>query len=114
MKKIACFDNGGESLDRFTLISLDSGDMIGASERPFSPLGFGQYCGNPAWDYFARTVGVCYMRGISDKDPKHYRKIIKQKTAEIVADFKNEGALGHIVDFETLPLDVQQFAKQSF
>lgn len=42
--KTQVFDNGGVTLDRFTIIIGD--DMFGASDNPFHPLGFGQYCGD--------------------------------------------------------------------
>ena len=114
MKNLIVFDNGGVTFDRFTIINKNDGEMIGSSEMPFNPLGFGQYCGNAAWDYFTRTVGANYLRRIEEKDPKHYHKIMKQKTAEIIKEFKQDGNLGKTIPFNTLPPDVQQFAKQSF
>lgn len=114
MKGLIIFDNGGESFDRFTIIEKKSGEMIGASLGPFHPQGFGQHCGNVAWDYFTRTVGSNYMRRMERDDPKHYKRIIARKTTEIIQEFKNEGNLGKVVSFSTLPAPVQQFAKQSF
>ena len=113
MEKIACFDNGGESLDRFTLISLDSGDMYGASERPFSPLGFGEYCGNPAHTAFVFEVGAGWIGRMARENKRYYARIIKRKTAQIVQEFKDGGEIGQPIPFEALPPDVQQFAKQS-
>lgn len=114
MKNVVIFDNGGETFDRFTIIEKKTGEMIGASCDPFHPQGFGQYCGNVAWDYFTRTVGANYMRRIEDEDPKHYAKIVRQKTAEIIAEFKREKNIGKVVKFTELPQDVQKFANQSF
>ena len=114
MKNLAIFDNGGETFDRFTIINLTDGEMIAASCKPFHPQGFGQHCGNPAWDYFTRTVGANYMRRIQWEDPKHYTRLIKQKTKEIVTEFKREKNIGKPVKFEALPADVQQFCKQAF
>jgi len=45
MRTFRIFDNGGKTLDRYTLINSD-GDVFGFDEHPFHPLGFGQYCGN--------------------------------------------------------------------
>jgi hypothetical protein len=45
MEKYKIFDNGGKTIDRFTLINSD-GDVFGFNEMPYYPLGFGQYCGN--------------------------------------------------------------------
>ncbi len=54
MKNLAVFDYGGEILDRYTVIFLDSPvsddpyysdrySYLGMSTRPFHPQGFGQY-----------------------------------------------------------------------
>ena len=112
--KIVVFDNGGETCDRYTIIEKATGEMIGSSERPFNPQGFGQYCGNVAWDYFTKTVGSNYMRRMEDEQPKFHKKIMTAKTKEIIQEFKNEGNLGKVIPFSSLPADVQQFAKQSF
>ena len=45
--KTIILDNKGETFDRYTII-LPNGDCYGASENPFHPQGFGQYCGNIA------------------------------------------------------------------
>jgi len=114
MTSIIVFDNGGETLDRFTIIEKKTGEMIAASERPFNPLGFGQSCGNVAWTYFTRTIGANYMRRIEKDDPKHYAKIMRQKTKEIIEEFIEEKHLGKVIPFQELPPDVQKFITQSF
>lgn len=47
---IRCFDNGGETIDRYTVVYLDNPEQgqymfacVGMSENPFSPQGFGQH-----------------------------------------------------------------------
>lgn len=50
---IRCYDNGGESVDRYTVLDLNDiwsttpdGPIYGAwacSDNPFHPLGFGQH-----------------------------------------------------------------------
>ncbi|MGL5134489.1 MAG: hypothetical protein ACRC78_18330 [Planktothrix sp.] len=42
---VAIWDNQGTTLDRFTAIT-DSGDVVGCSDNPFHPQGFGQYSHN--------------------------------------------------------------------
>jgi len=52
--RIKCYDNGGKSCDRYTVVYLDepyqycSGDTgyccLGMSEHPSHPQGFGQHC----------------------------------------------------------------------
>lgn len=114
MKKLIVFDNNGETFDRFTIIDKISGNMIGASCDPFNPQGFGQHCGNPAHTFFCTTIGATYMSNLEAKDPNHYKRIIKRKTAEIIQEFISEGNIGRVIDFDQLPAPVQQFAKQSF
>ncbi len=81
---LRCYDNGGRSFDRYTIIPPRWGkeyrerdprlwSAIGASEHPFHPQGFGQHC--------------TAMPG------QH---------------------LGKRVRWDALPPDVQQFARQSF
>jgi hypothetical protein len=43
-KQFWLFDNGGETFDRYTIITHD-GHVYGSSTEPFHPQGFGQYCG---------------------------------------------------------------------
>jgi hypothetical protein len=50
---ITCYDNGGETADRYTIVNIDDLEHItadgaiygalSASEHPFHPLGFGQH-----------------------------------------------------------------------
>jgi len=48
-KNVRCYDNGGESFDRFTVVftgnykGRDGCDYVGMSEFPFHPQGFGQH-----------------------------------------------------------------------
>lgn len=44
MKAPRIFDNGGETFDRYTLITPDD-FIFGFSSEPFHPQGFGQFCG---------------------------------------------------------------------
>jgi len=45
MLRIKIYDNGGETIDRYTLIMPD-GEAWGFSVNPYHPQGFGQYAGN--------------------------------------------------------------------
>lgn len=48
--KIKCYDNGGKTADRFTVIYSDYPEgngtfwAVGMSADPFHPQGFGQHC----------------------------------------------------------------------
>jgi len=107
MKKLLILDNGGETWDRFTIVNLNDGEMIGASEQPFNPLGFGQHCGNVAHNYWVVAYGAGWCR----VDDKTLRKRIKYG----VQHFQNDCShVGKKITWEELPEQVQQFAKQSF
>lgn len=106
--KFICLDNGGETFDRYTIIDRISGEMIGASDKPFHPLGFGQHCGNVADNYWFSAYGYGWRRGCNER---LLRSRIKYAVNLFLADCGN---LGKRVDFDKLPEDVQKFAKQSF
>lgn len=45
---IKCYDNGGKTADRYTVFYMDIPEthgfmLVGMSERPFHPHGFGQH-----------------------------------------------------------------------
>jgi hypothetical protein len=50
MKKFRIYDNGGKTFDRYTFVVREKDTNTlhfwGASENPFHPQGFGQYCGS--------------------------------------------------------------------
>lgn len=108
MKNIIVLDNNGETFDRFTIIDKSTGDMIGASERPFHPLGFGQFCGNVADNYWKVAYGYSWRNGCN-------KRLLNRRIKYAVDLFLSDcGNVGKVIDFNTLPEDVKQFAKQSF
>src|SRR5258708_3286952 len=48
MNKFIIFDNGGKTLDRFTIINKETGDVFGSSENPDDTNGAGKFYGNCA------------------------------------------------------------------
>ena len=108
MNHLICFDNDGETLDRYTILDPKSGDMIGASGQPFNPLGFGQYCGNVAENYYRVTFGTGWRRNCT---PALIRKRISHAVYYFLKDCDH---VGKRIDFDLLPKDVQEFAIQSF
>jgi len=108
MNHLIAFDNEGETFDRFTILNKKDGDMIAASEMPFNPLGFGQFCGNVADNYWHVAYGAGWRRGI---DNRLLNKRIKFAVNHFLNDCEH---IGKIVEIETLPNDVQKFIKQSF
>jgi hypothetical protein len=108
MKKLIVLDNNGETFDRFTIIDKVSGDMIGASCNPFHPLGFGQFCGNVADNYWFNAYGYSWRNGCN-------KRLLNRRIKYAVGLFLSDcGNVGKVIEFNTLPEDVQKFARQSF
>jgi hypothetical protein len=108
MKDVICFDNGGESYDRYTVLNAKTGEMIGASAEPYHPMGFGQHVGNVADNYWHVAYGSGWRRGC---DTRLLNRRIKFGVQQFLNDCTH---IGKKVEFETLPADVQKFAQQSF
>jgi len=108
MKKLTIWDNNGETWDRFTIMENKTGEMMGASEFPFSPLGFGQYVGNVANNYWQTAYGAGWHRDIS-------KRLLQSRISFAVKHFLNDSEhMGKRIKFSQLPKDVQQFAKTIF
>lgn len=45
-RNVVVLDNGGKTIDRYTIIIRKTADIYGCSENPYHPLGIGQYCAN--------------------------------------------------------------------
>lgn len=105
---LICFDNGGETFDRYTILNTADGEMIGASDHPFHPQGFGQFCGNVAHNYWVTAYGAGWRRGC---DEKILRKRIKYAVERFLSDCEH---IGRRIDFDFMPDEVQRFAAQSF
>ncbi len=103
--KVIALDNNGETFDRYTIIDVKTGDMIGASDRPFAPNGFGQFAGNIADNYWNVAYGYAWRKNIRVK------KAIKFAVDHFLSDCAH---VGKVVEFISLPEDVQKFANQSF
>jgi hypothetical protein len=72
------YDNGGETIDRYTLVMPgEKGhvEMWGFNEHPFHPQGFGQYCGDyevmRSYKHLGKIVDVTTL-------PKMARKYVYQ------------------------------------
>lgn len=105
MKNLICFDNNGETFDRFTILNKKTGDMLGSSKQPFMPNGFGQHCGNVAENYWNVAYGYAWRKRCDVK------KCIKYAINRFISD---SGHIGKVIDFNTMPIDVQKFAELSF
>ena len=104
---LVVLDNGGETFDRYTIIDRSTGDMVGASNEPYIPTGFGQYCGNVAHNYWVTAYG----HGWDRTDEKTVQKRVKYAVKQFLADCSN---VGEPIPFKELPETVQKFARQTF
>lgn len=91
-ESVHVFDNGGETIDRYTFITPD-GDIYGSSKNPFYPRGFGMFSGNILHDS---------QRFYKWETRKEYIQEARE----------NPDWLGEEVEIESLPEDVQKFIKQ--
>jgi hypothetical protein len=102
---VVVFDNGGETLDRYTILNKKTGDLIGASENPTNPQGFGQYCGNVVDNYMYITFGYSWRKYCN------VNATIKDEVKRYLSDCKH---IGKKIAFKALPPEVQNFVTNYF
>lgn len=66
--EIKVFDNGGKTLDRYTIVNFSRGDVLTASENPSEPNGVGQYSHNILPEINAGKIPVFDGKEIKIKD----------------------------------------------
>lgn len=111
-KPVRIFDNGGATADRFTIVNTKTGDILGASENPFHPMGIGQHCGNLVDNIMFHKFGAGWRRGHKEATLK---RIEREEIKNYLTEAKtNPEWLGAEIDFEKAPEDVKKFIKQSF
>jgi hypothetical protein len=107
--KLFVLDNGGETFDRYTIINEKDGEMIGASDDPFHPMGFAQHCGNAAQNHFGTSH---WDMAFGEKVGKRvYNRLVKQALNAFKKDCEH---IGKPISFDSLPEDVKKFALQCF
>ena len=108
MKNLLILDNGGTTFDRYTIVHKPTGEMIGASENPSHPLGFGQFVGNVADNYWNVSYGYGWRRGLDEK-------LLNKRIKFAVDHFKNDCThIGKPVKWSTLPMEVRNFITYAF
>lgn len=82
LRDVRIYDNGGETLDRYTAVYMNLPEhnnqfsAVGMSENPFSPQGFGQHC--------TATVGRHLGKRIKFNDlPKDCQRLIQQDIDDV-------------------------------
>ena len=85
-KEVFVFDNEGRSFDRFTIVVKEDAMLFGASNHPFHPQGFGQFCGDTGYpeDYIKRARGNPEWLGkettLFSELPEDVQKYVEQIT----------------------------------
>lgn len=103
MKTYIVFDNGGKTLDRYTVINTESADVFGLSENPGNPDGIGRHCGNCAEHRI-----VLYGAGWRQRLPA--KKVLQAEAENYINNARlDPDWLGQEVDFNTLPANVRDY-----
>jgi hypothetical protein len=103
MNPFIIFDNGGRTLDRFTIINKETGDIFGSGEKPDELGGIGKFCGNCA-DLRIVMNGAGWRQKIPSK------KIIKEEVDNYVNDARLDPSwIGTEVNYNNLPVNVRQY-----
>lgn len=77
-KELQCWDNGGKTIDRYTVVWPD-GSYLGMNAHPFHPQGFGQH-GEGCMYFLRRPPAKCHLgRRIKFSDlPEDAKKCVQQ------------------------------------
>jgi hypothetical protein len=105
--KYFVFDNEGETFDRYTIID-QQGDMLGLSDDPTHPQGFSQFAGNCVDNKLFVTYGYGWRKTCDVK------KITKHELPLIIEEFKRDGNIGKLIEFDKLPENIQKHANKRF
>jgi hypothetical protein len=103
MKKFIIFDNGGQTVDRFTIINKETGDIFGCSDTPNAPGCAGGLIGNCV----SHRIIVC---GAGWRQRLPGKNIIKEEVDNYVNNARlDPDWLGREVDLINLPMNVKHF-----
>ncbi|HVS96765.1 MAG TPA: hypothetical protein VHE54_09770 [Puia sp.] len=103
MNTYIVFDNGGKTIDRFTVINIKSADVFGVSENPGSPDGVGRHCGNCAEHRI-----ILYGSGWRQRLPA--KKILEAEAENYINNARlDPDWLGQEIDFASLPKHVREY-----
>lgn len=103
-KQFWVFDNLGETLDRYTIVTHDA-DICGASENPFQ--GFGQFSHNLC-DKYSISYGIEWRKRLDAG------KIIKSEIKDYLYEMRRpKNSLGkEIKSMKLLPKNLVQYIEQ--
>jgi hypothetical protein len=103
MNSFTIFDNGSKTLDRYTIINRETGDVFGCSEKPDEPGGVGKCCGSCV---DMRIV----MPGAGWRQKMPAKRVIKAEVDNYINDARlDPNWIGKEVAFNNLPVTVRQY-----
>jgi len=103
MKTFIIFDNSGKTLDRFTIINKETGDVFGCSDNPDMPGGGGVLIGNCA----SHRI-VMYGTGWRQRLPGS--TVIQEEVNNYINNARlDPNWLGKEVDLNYLPMSVKHY-----
>jgi hypothetical protein len=106
METFIIFDNGGRTLDRYTLLNKQTGEVFAASEDPAAADGIGKCCGNCA-DHRIIMYGAGWRQRLPVK------KVIQREVANFINNAKlNADWIGLPIDFKDLPENLRSWVSQ--
>lgn len=95
-KRIVCYDDGGKTADRYTVVYADSPESrpgmyeaVGMSAEPFHPQGVGQHCSAMPGAHLGRRIAFEAL-------PQDCRTLVLRdlKAPEVVAEVEVEDTRG--------------------
>lgn len=98
------FDNGGETLDRYTVIDKQ-GDMLALSE---TGAGVSMFAGNCVDNYMFHAYGYSW------RERCNVKAIMKDELPRIIREFETDGNIGKRIKFSSLPKELKQHIYQRF
>jgi hypothetical protein len=103
MNTFVIFDNGGITVDRYTIINHETGDVYAAGENPDAPIGMGKFCGNCA-DHRIVMYGAGWRQKLPGK------KVIRTEVDNYINNARLDPEwLGKEVKCIQLPMPVQRY-----
>lgn len=82
ISRIRCYDNGGKTLDRYTVVYLDQPEgngmfaCVGMSEDPFHPQGIGQHSSAMIGRHLGERIAFCKL-------PEKCQRLVNQDLQEL-------------------------------
>lgn len=103
METYIVFDNGGKTIDRFTVINTKTADVFGVSENPGIPDGICRHCGNCA-EHRIVLYGSAWRQRMPAK------KILEAEAENYINNARlDPDWLGHEIAFMSLPTNVREY-----